>query len=284
MFTRGAALWLLAASSWISPAVAQPSDSTVCAELFRSASRRGLTGAPITEVIPFVGKTFLGSPYAAGTLESSAPEHLVVNLRTFDCVTYIECVLSISRCISARDSSYPGFRRNLQLFRYRDGTIAGYPSRLHYFAAWIEDNERKGLGRNITGELGGKAHRKRIDFMSKHRRLYPSLARDSDYAAMRRAEVELTRRPIISIPAGQVAGAEPLLKTGDVIAFTSATPGLDVSHTGFAIRMDDGSLHLLHASEPGGRIRISAEPLDRYIRLHPDQTGIIVFRPSEPRP
>ncbi len=43
-----------------------------------------------------IGKFFLGTPYVVGTLETKRGEHLVVNLREFDCVTFVENVVALA--------------------------------------------------------------------------------------------------------------------------------------------------------------------------------------------
>ena len=43
-----------------------------------------------------IGKFFLGTPYVAGTLETKGAEHLVVNLREYDCVTFVENVVALA--------------------------------------------------------------------------------------------------------------------------------------------------------------------------------------------
>jgi hypothetical protein len=47
-----------------------------------------------------VASTFVGTPYEPGTLELPGPERLVVNLRTFDCVTLVEHALVLARLIT----------------------------------------------------------------------------------------------------------------------------------------------------------------------------------------
>ena len=69
-----------------------------------------------------------------------------------------------------------------------------------------------------------------------------------------------------------------MIQTGDIIALTSAIKGLDITHTGFAIRKEDGRIHLLHASSKG-KVEISELPLADYLQGIKHNTGIIVARP-----
>ena len=67
-----------------------PEDREICEELLRSAYERGDGAMPLTELIVAVGRNFLDAPYEAETLEKEGTEELVVNLRAFDCVTFVE--------------------------------------------------------------------------------------------------------------------------------------------------------------------------------------------------
>jgi hypothetical protein len=56
--------------------------------------------------------------------------------------------------------------------------------------------------------------------------------------------------------------------------------GLDVAHTGLALRID-GRLHLLHAPLVGDSVEISEVPLAERILDISGQDGIMVARPVE---
>ena len=74
------------------------------------------------------------------------------------------------------------------------------------------------------------------------------------------------------------------IKTGSLIGITTNVPGLDVSHTGIAVRLETGALHLLHAPDIGYKVQMTEKPLHDYLALHPKQTGIIVAEALEPGP
>jgi hypothetical protein len=81
------------------------------------------------------GKFFLGKPYRTSTLESERSERLVINLREFDCFTFVENVVVLTRSLIARQKSFEAFQRVLKKTRYRHGQLQGYASRLHYFTS-----------------------------------------------------------------------------------------------------------------------------------------------------
>jgi hypothetical protein len=233
-----------------------------------------------------LGETFLGTPYRPGTLEGPAPERLVVNLRELDCVTFVENVLALLRFaradgVAALADSAAARRRfesYLRALRYRDGTVAGYGSRLHYFSEWMSQAERAGWISPVALP-GAEDDAAPIDFMSRHAQLYPALADSGAAATVASAEARLSAGPPRRVvPKEAVAAAAPLLRDGDVVAVAATTAGLDVVHTGFAL-WRDGALHLMHAPLVGRSVEVSALPLaDRLLGIA-TQRGITVARP-----
>ncbi len=225
-----------------------------------------------------VGKAFLGTPYVASTLEVGDTEQLVVNLRGLDCTTYVENVLAMSRLSREQKLDWDNYLDRLEQIRYRKGKLKGYPSRLHYFTEWIRDNEKKGLVRDITEDLNGVTHYKQIDFMGTHRELYPFLKSEANYKKIQAMERRISSRPLCVLPRDEVAEREHLMQDGDIVALATEIKGLDVTHTGLAIRLDSGRIHLLHASTVG-EVVISDEPLSEYLKDIKNNIGIIVARP-----
>ena len=150
-----------------------------------------------------------------------------------------------------------------------------------YFTDWIRDNEAKGMVRDITEDLFGVTFYKKLNFMGTHRNLYPYLASDDNFKAMVAVEKELSDDPICILPREEVAAREALIQDGDIIALATDIDGLDVTHTGLAIRMETGRIHLLHASTVG-EVVISEEPLSEYLKGIKRNIGIIVARPVAP--
>ena len=122
-----------------------------------------------------IGRFFLGTPYGTGTLETEGAERLVVNLRELDCFTFVENVVVLALVSKSRQKSFEVFCRLLRKTRYRQGRLQGYASRLHYFSDWIHDNEKKGIIKDVTAEIGGRPWRKTVNFMTTHPDLYPAL-------------------------------------------------------------------------------------------------------------
>ncbi len=226
-----------------------------------------------------IGMSFLGTPYAEKTLEIGKTETLVINLQGLDCTTFVENVLAFSLVLQEKDASLSAFAKHLKTIRYRDGVLDGYPSRLHYFSDWIRNNEQKGLVKNLSKELNGKALEKAINFMGTHRELYPFLKDDTNFERILDMETQLAKETLWYIPKAKIAVQEAQLRAGDIIALATNINGLDVTHTGFAVCGPQNRIHLLHASTVG-EVVISKEPLTDYLQKIKHNIGIMVARPS----
>ena len=229
------------------------------------------------DLIVEIGRLFLNKPYQAGTLEGFGKEKLIVNVSAFDCTTFVETVLALARCTIAGKFSNSEFRKHLKSIRYCNGKMNGYASRLHYFTDWLFDNERKKIVTDVSRSLGGKPLRKKINFITAHRELYPALGNKKQLAKMATAERNLSRRTFHIIGKDQVRAQKEKLENGDIIAFATHQEGLDIAHVGFAVRKGK-NLHLLHASKKEGAVVISKSTIQAYLKSNKTLTGIIVAR------
>ena len=239
-----------------------------------------LSNSDISDIIAVVGKSFLGVEYQAGTLDKNTNEEkLIIMVSGLDCVTFVENVLAMSYIIKKGQTDINSFKKELQLIRYRNGEISGYPSRLHYFTDWIYNNQEKGIVKDITEEIGGIPYNKKIDFMTTHTSSYKQLEGNSEYInEMESVEANMNKRALYYIRKNDVDEYYDKLQTGDIIATTTNIDGLDVTHTGF-IYKEDGKTKFMHASITKGEIVISKEELKEYLKGNKKQTGIIVARP-----
>ncbi len=224
-----------------------------------------------------VGRYLVQAPYASNTLEQEGPEALVVNLRAFDCFTFVETCLVLGRIIPTKRRSWNDFSALLTRVRYRDGVIDGYASRLHYFTDWLQDNDRKGCLQDLSRHIEGVPLGKAISYMTAHAELYPPLSDPGILAAMKGVEKDLTNRGAFYCPKTAVSDDIPGLLEGDLLGIVTAADGLDCGHSGIAVLVE-GRLHLLHASKQGGEVVVSPEPLADYLRAEPDRLGLMVGR------
>ena len=250
-------------------------DERIFEALIRFLHRRKTLTTSPDRLILEICKLLLGKPYGVGTLETKGAERLVVNLRAFDCFTFVETVITLAWCLKSRQKSFEAFRRRLKKIRYRNGCIQGYPSRLHYFSDWIYENQRKGIIRDVTADIGGRIFRKTINFMTKHPGSYPPLKVAVNLRRMKSVEKNISRRSLYYIPKTLVRTLEDQIHDGDVIAITTNTEGLDVQHVGFAMRVNNRT-HLLHASCENGKVALSKLTLYPYLMQSRACSGMMV--------
>jgi hypothetical protein len=257
------------------------SDSTICLGKFAMAVSESLAEKPIAEVMIAVGTSFLGTPYVAHALEEPGEEHLVINMRGLDCVSFVENTLTLARCIKLQRMTFEEYKKQLQLIRYREGIIDRYPSRLHYFSDWIGDNVKKRILRDEGRELSGVPFTQETKFMSTHPSAYRQLADASFLQTIRAQERTLDNTPRFYVPKDTLAAVQNRIHNGDIIGITTSVEGLDIAHTGLAM-WEDGVLKFLHAPLSNGKVQITHQSLVDYLRQYKNDTGIMVARPLEP--
>lgn len=264
---------LVSLSAFVSQA--QDTDSTFVVSTLRNASADVL----------FFARQFMGVSYVAHTLEVNATgqERLVVNTRELDCTTLVENVVALTLCAKNNERTYDAFKKYLVKLRYRQGAIKGYPSRLHYFTDWIEDNTKMGIVHEIQQSTVpfSAVQTVKVNYMSRHPQSYQALKAHPEYVdEIARQEKSLTGRRYRYIPKSMVKNTKVMRKAvhdGDIIAITCSKPGLDIAHLGFAVWRKDG-LHLLNASQIHKRVVEEPMTLAKYLGKHPSHTGIRIIR------
>ena len=206
--------------------------------------------------IEFLSEKFLGTPYAGNTLggASGEAEQLTVDLSGLDCFTYIDYVESLRL-----SGSFGEFKKKLVKTRYKDGAVR-WENRRHFFSDWVSGDDRN--ARDVTREVGGDA----TAIVTKE------LNRKTDGSPWLPGLAEV-KRDVSYVPSDKLA--PPVLrgiKTGDYLGVYSDKDGLDVSHTGIAVRKD-GVVYLRHASTVHGKVL--DEELAAYMKNKP---GLLVYR------
>jgi hypothetical protein len=272
-----------------SPAVALDPDQERLSQWAGALRAEGLARreVPLGRSATRVGELAGGTPYQPFTLEaylesggSPASEPLILSLTRFDCVTLVEACLAIAR-LAGRDGAitWDGFGGEVERMRYRGGGRRGYSSRLHYFSEWISDGAKRGLLRDLGAELGGAEDTRPLRFMTTHREKYRALGDGAVFAEVQAIERRLDGRARLVIPTKRVPLVVDRIESGDVLAFATEIPGLDVTHTAFAYRSPDRVLRVLHAPLSGGVVEVTRASLPEYVAAIRRSTGVLVARP-----
>lgn len=235
--------------------------------------------ADVDTLIRFYAAEQLGIPYVGGLLEEPQTEQLVVTLKGSDCVLFVEMTTALTLATLAGSTDVSDVEANVKMLRYRNGTIDGYFSRLHYFGDWLQDNERKGLMQVLFQDRDTLPRLEPYHFMTTKREAYRQLAsNDSLFQLMSVHEAELNERLLRYVPTESIQAVESELKTGDIVAFVTTVDGLDVSHTAI-VKRDGDRVGFWHASTTGSVI-VEPKTLYQYTADRKGLKGIIVARMS----
>lgn len=207
--------------------------------------------------VKVITETLLGTPYNSHTLNASfsAKETLVINLKSMDCMTFIEYTEAFKR-----SENYDDFIHNLKNIRYTQDNIS-YVNRRHFFTDWLYQND--GMVFDITQTISPNAVQvyKNLNLKSHGQRFIQGLP--------------VTKRVVSYIPTEYIDEAVlDALQTGDYIGIYANRAGLDVSHVGIAIRQG-GKIYFRNASSLKLNLQVMDIELMRYLR---GKAGIIVVR------
>ena len=256
--------------------ILQPEDKLIVEKKLNLFSSK--SNLPISELITEIGLSFLGTPYVAATLENGLDEKLVINLRELDCTTFVENCLALARTVKLGNIDLESFAAQLEKIRYRDGIRNQYPSRLHYFSEWIQNNHKKGFISETPNQKGVKSV-KNIDFMSTHPASYPVLKEHPELVlTIAEQEKDLSNSGFMYFPKNKLSDLYANLLHGDIIALTSSIAEIDINHVGIIIKKST-EFYLLHASLSGKKVLISDSPLTDFLKPESKNDGIMIARP-----
>ena len=238
---------------------------------------------PMEDMLQATAEFFLESPYVANTLEA-ADETLIVNLREFDCTTFVENVIALSLAARGDELSFDAFVDELRKIRYRNGIIDDYSSRLHYTCDWVFENQRREIVENISRQLGGTKDVRKIHFMTSHREAYRQLASDEQMLQKMslREKIINDRGGFYYLPKDRILSQSDNIPNMAMIAFVTSIDGLDVSHVAFAYRQN-GKLTFIHASSVAKKVIIQPATLSEYCASQKLCKGVMVMKINNSR-
>lgn len=237
------------------------------------------TSLSISDLIVKTALFFREIPYVASTLDNNESEQLVINLRQFDCTTFVENCIALSRTIKTGDYSFQNFCNQLKSIRYRNGLLEDYTSRLHYVTDWIYDNTKKVILEDKTSSLGGAKISKKINFMSTHTNAYKPLLNNIglQQKIIQIEQLINNRDRYYVLKKENINLADNKIDSGDIIAFATSIAGLDYTHIGIAYRYK-GKLTFIHASSRAMKVIIEPQSLFNYCLVSKKCTGLSIFR------
>lgn len=260
----------------LSDCVYKPEDKELAEQKLKFFASKN--DVPIQELMVEIGLSFLDTKYVAATLENGLEEKMIINLRELDCTTFVENCLSLARTVKQGKTDFESYVAELERIRYRDGIRNQYPSRLHYFSEWIQNNSKRKIVTEAPNFQGIKLN-KTINYMSTHPQDYPVLKTNPELIpAIVLQEKEISATGFYYFPKNNPENLLKNLKHGDIIALTSVIDGVDINHVGIIIRKTN-QFHLLHAPLSGGKVLISDGPITDFIQPKSKNSGIIIARP-----
>jgi len=200
----------------------------------------------VRERIEHFAKKNFGQPYDIYLLGEYpfelTDEQPLFDLQKSDCVVYAEHVYAM-----ALSESWKEFFAMLQRIRYEDGVI-GYTTRNHFTEAdWIVHNDW--LVQDITESLGDGITKKVRSNIPKER-FFKAKGIENPPA-----------NEVLDwsyIPASQVMGVAPQLKTGDFVNVVRGfgSGGEYVGHVGLiSVDENDGTVYFVHSTQPEVRMQ-----------------------------
>ncbi|MXV43715.1 DUF1460 domain-containing protein [Saccharibacter sp. 17.LH.SD] len=203
-----------------------------------------------------ISQSLLGTPYQAHHLIGSAtqPEELVVDLRSVDCLSFLEYVTALNSSTSENE-----FLGKLVQTRYVNNTVS-FSTRRHFLSDWCYPYPV--LGDDITKKLSSQSVS-----------VVKTLNQKAD-GSLYLPGISIKKRVITYIPSASLDTVYPQLRTGDLIGIYSNLPGLDVSHTGFAI-CNGETVVFRNASSLSAHPYVVDIPLKDYVA---NKRGITVIR------
>jgi N-acetylmuramoyl-L-alanine amidase-like protein len=214
---------------------------------------RGLVGAP-----------YLLSPLGEGALPDADP---TFRLDAFDCTTFVETAMALSRCDDLRD-----IERSLDRIRYQNG-VAKFAARRHLMTSqWIPGLVKAGYLEDVTQKIGGK--------QTKWIKLKLDQKRWASRRVARTLKLEAAEIPVGTFPIPYLPVKTVLAKLKDVPAGTILnvvrtdvpwSPDV-ITHQGLVLLHEIGATRFVRHASPVAK-RVIDETLEHMMRRYQRPKG-----------
>lgn len=219
----------------------------------------------------FLGALYQDGPLGEGDVGGPDPDPRV-DFDRGDCVTYLEQSLALALCAGRDSATTPSsYVAALDRIRYQGGKV-GFATRNHYMERdwapaneWLVEDVTDRLAPGVAQEITRTIDRAKF---LRDKGVEPRPGVDD--------EAKLTMR---MIPRESLAPVAQAIASGDLIFWAGKKDGIDIVHTGLAVRDAQGRLLFRHASSKAGKV--AEEPLADYAARATFTSGFLVLRPRE---
>lgn len=246
------------------------SSPPILEELLEQSQSLQISDLPIKSRIEWYSKVFLNkaTPYVVDPLgegaESLIDRDPLYRFDGFDCTTFVETILSLSRA-----DSVSSFENEMNQIRYQDGVVT-YEKRNHFTGVdWVPNGVRHKIFKDITAKVGRDKTLLSQTWIDKKNWALKVNKMPSAFAqeTLRLSEIPYIPKASLIEEHSDILNRIP---SGTIINIVrpqwdlrkAAGTYLDVSHQGFAIR-EKGILFFRHASQ--GKTVVQ-EPLHLYMQ------------------
>ena len=235
-------------------------------------------GSTLNQALIGLARRSLGRPSSGAPLDQQPTERLRLDLMHLDGLRFLEQLLALvnSRQVKTRTEAVDRFSDHVRQLRYEGGEVA-YCRRHHYFSRWGQAAERQGYLVNLTPFLPGAQQRRRpLTFLSSHPERHRPMRQPANRICITALEKTLAVDQAY-VPLAGLSAVLPSLRSGDIVAFVTRRPGLDVSDTGM-VDVNGRQINAIHTTDaPGGVIR--SQELTRLSREIDGVIGLAFYRP-----
>ena len=136
----------------------------------------------------------------------------------------------------------------------------------------------------LTPELpGAEPFTQKVGIMTERPENYRQLkAHPELIPVIKQCEDRINARSLKYLPMANLAAAEHLLQTGDIVGVATTEKGIDIAHTGLCIKDEQGIVHFMDASSARSRMRVTLEPeISTCLNWSSKLTGVMFARPLE---
>lgn len=255
-------------------------DTVKVSELLKTLSEKG---GSLGERVLLAAHELEGTPWGEPH-DNDSIGTIVLNMHEFDRMEFVNTVLALAEASRQKLPIVKEYERQYESYSRRKGEDDGFSSQLIYVSDWIVDNVYRGHLKEMTEYLGGGGFKtKTLDYLTRHRDMYPAMKNPDTYDKVRMMEMGYRshRIPHMKKQSSSNKALHELLKNGDIIVLLSNEIDFDLYDIGF-VEMKEGEPYLIHISRTDGKVVADPYPMSRLFKLEGQHFyGFRWLRPQE---